>query len=75
MATVPALLKRVKPINYPESDGKPLGETGIHAEVIISLMEVLWRHYTNSPNLAVLCNMFLYYIEGDPKRDVFLMSS
>src|SRR5271157_1442622 len=63
-------------IKYPESDGKPMGETGVHVDVMFVVLDLLRRHYTHYPRVAVLANMFLYYEEGDPKKvvcpDVFV---
>jgi Uma2 family endonuclease len=61
---------------YPESDGKPMGETGVHVNVMLTVLWMLRRHYANA-RVAVLANMFLYYEEGDPKKvvcpDVFVI--
>src|SRR5271157_74870 len=59
-------------IRYPESDGKPMGETGVHVDVMVSVLDLLRRHYTQypRPRVAVLSNMFLYYEEGDPRKVV-----
>jgi Uma2 family endonuclease len=62
-----ALTPTATEIEYPESDGKPLGETGIHVEVTLTSLEVLRRYYTPNPRVAILSNMFVYYVEGDPK--------
>ena len=63
-------------IKYPESDGKPLGETGVHVYVILAVLEMLRRHYSGNGRVAVLANMFLYYEEGNPRKvvcpDVFV---
>ncbi|ODU01054.1 MAG: hypothetical protein ABS79_02330 [Planctomycetes bacterium SCN 63-9] len=55
---------------YPESDGKPLGETGIHIELMFEIMGVLRRHFQDREDLAILANMFLYYQEGNPRKNV-----
>jgi Uma2 family endonuclease len=57
-------------IEYPETDGKPLGETGIHVDVTLTLLDVLRRYYALNPRVAILSNMFIYYVEGDPKCSV-----
>src|SRR5271157_853242 len=63
-------------IKYPESDGKPMGETGVHVEVMLAVLAMLRRHYSGNDRVAVLANMFLYYEEGDPRKvvcpDVFV---
>jgi Uma2 family endonuclease len=58
-------------IEYPSSDGKPVGETGTHARVaMVSIYGVLDRYFMNNPRVAVHANMFMYYVQGDPKRNV-----
>ena len=58
-------------IEYPSSDGKPMGETGTHARVaLVSIYGVLDRYFMNNPRVAVHANMFMYYVQGDPKRNV-----
>ena len=32
-------------IKYPESDGKPMGETGVHVNVMLAVLEMFRRHY------------------------------
>ena len=57
-------------IEYPESDGKPLGETGYHVEAILTLKEVLDRFWRRRPKIFVAADMFLYYEEGNPSAVV-----
>jgi Uma2 family endonuclease len=64
-------------IHYPESDGRPMGETEIHAQVLEDLRFALVRRYADVPDVYVWGNLFLYYREGDPKAcvapDIFLV--
>jgi Uma2 family endonuclease len=65
-------------IEYPSSDGKPMGETGIHVRVAVwYTWGALWLHFAKNPRVAVEANMFVYYVKGDPKRcvcpDVFVV--
>ncbi|MEA2564769.1 MAG: hypothetical protein QOH06_6273 [Acidobacteriota bacterium] len=64
-------------IHYPESDGRPMGETEIHAQVLEDLRFALVRRYAGVPDVYVWGNLFLYYREGDPKAcvapDIFLI--
>jgi hypothetical protein len=54
------------PIHYPESDGKPMGETDVHIDALIYLREA-WRDYfRDDPQMYVAGNMLLYYEEGNP---------
>jgi len=57
-------------IEYPESDGQPMGETGIHVNVSFTLLDLLVRYFAGRPRVAVHANMFVYYVEGDPTRNV-----
>jgi len=64
-------------VHYPESDGKPMGETEFHVEEIIYLIDALKDRYRDAPDVYVGGDMFLYYVEGDPKKvvapDVFVV--
>jgi len=62
--------KRVKPIHYPESDGKPIAETPIHYDNLAGLMQMLKDHYAGDPSVYISGNMFLYFVEGDPKKSI-----
>jgi Uma2 family endonuclease len=58
-------------VEYPESDGKPLGESAVHVKVTtLGLLDVILRFYDRNPRVAVHSNLFVYYVEGDPKRNV-----
>jgi Uma2 family endonuclease len=63
-------------VHYPESDGKPLGETEIHRDEIVDLIRALQRHFREAPDVYVGGDMFLYYVEGEPScvvcPDVFV---
>jgi Uma2 family endonuclease len=64
-------------IDYPESDGRPLGETDFHREEIVDLIYTLRRRYEDDPNVYVAGNLFLYYARGNRSAvvcpDVFLI--
>ena len=55
---------------YPDSDGKPMGETQIHQEAIIELIVGLKDWFAADPRVYVGGDMFLYYVPGDPKSTV-----
>jgi Uma2 family endonuclease len=57
-------------IEYPDSDGLPMGETGIHVNVSFTLLDLLVRFFAGRRRVAVHANMFLYYVEGDPTKNV-----
>jgi Uma2 family endonuclease len=57
-------------IVYPESDGQPMGETGVHVAVSFGLMSMLQHFYRGNSRVAILANMFVYYVEGNPSKCV-----
>jgi Uma2 family endonuclease len=63
-------------VNYPESDGKPMGETDEHIDEIIRLRELLRRYYAGQ-KVYVSGNLLVFYEQGNPKKffvpDVFLV--
>ncbi len=71
------ILTGLKPIYYPETDGKPMGETDVHIDALIYLREALRDHFRDAPQVYVAGNMFLYYEEGNPTAcvapDVFVV--
>ncbi|MBC7225681.1 MAG: Uma2 family endonuclease [Thermoflexales bacterium] len=65
------------PVYYPESDGRPMGETDAHINQLIYLREALADYFRDDPNVYVAGNLFVYYVEGDPSQvvapDVFVV--
>lgn len=63
-------------IYYPESDGRPMGETPVHRREIMDLIAVLERRYRDASDVYVGGDMLMYYVEGNPARcvcpDVFV---
>jgi len=57
-------------VDYPETDGKPIAETDIHADLMIELRESLKRFFADEPDVYVSGNLLLYYVEGDPRKSV-----
>jgi Uma2 family endonuclease len=64
-------------VYYPESDGKPMGETEFHRDEIYGLIWALRQHYRDVPDIHVTGDLFLYYAQGDPRAvvcpDVFVV--
>jgi Uma2 family endonuclease len=64
-------------IDYPESDGRPIGETEYHIDEILDLIHVLRTRYLEVPDVYVAGNMLMYYVKGDVTKcvspDVFLV--
>jgi Uma2 family endonuclease len=64
-------------VYYPESDGKPMGETDVHIDALIYLREALRDYFRDDPQMYIAGNMLLYYEEGNPAAcvapDVFVV--
>ena len=62
---------------YPESDGKPMAETGRHVRSLLDMIDMIDWHFRDTPDVHVSGNMFLYYEEGNPRKsispDVFMV--
>jgi Uma2 family endonuclease len=64
-------------IEYPESDGKPLGETDVHRREIAQIIEMLTLFFESAPDIYVSGNLMFYYEQGTPSAvvspDVFVV--
>jgi Uma2 family endonuclease len=64
-------------IEYPDSDGTPMGETGFHVTQILTTLATLRLRFRDRNDVYVGANMFLYYRQGDPRAvvapDVFVV--
>jgi Uma2 family endonuclease len=58
---------KVTTANYPESDGKPMGETDEHIEETIRLRHLLKRCYEGQ-RVYVSGNLLVFYEQGNPKK-------
>ena len=56
-------------IDYPETDGLPMGEYDIHIEWIIRLRHLLRRRYRGQ-RVYVASNQLLPYSEGRPTKNL-----
>jgi Uma2 family endonuclease len=54
---------------YPESDGKPMGETGIYVIVTLRVFSALRRFFRHTSNVYVAADMFWYYEAGNPRAN------
>ncbi len=57
-------------IFYPESDGEPMGETGIHVLETMYLIQAMEERFRAASDVYVSGDMFLYFVEGDPRAVV-----
>ena len=56
-------------VHYPESDGKPMGETDEHRDAMVRHIQIL-REYYRDQRVYVSGNLLVYYEEGDPTKYV-----
>ena len=67
---------QVTSVNYPESDGKPMGETDEHRKEMIRLLHLLERFYAGQ-SVYVSGDLLVFYEQGNPKKfvvpDVFVV--
>jgi Uma2 family endonuclease len=67
---------QVTTVNYPESDGKPMGETDEHRDEMVRLIELLKRYYAGQ-RVYVSGDLLVFYEQGNPKKfivpDVFVV--
>jgi Uma2 family endonuclease len=59
-----------KAIQYPTSDGRPMGETDLHRNQMVDAIETLKLKYENEPQVYVTGNILVYYVPGDKRRHV-----
>jgi Uma2 family endonuclease len=59
----------ILPVEYPETDGRPMGETDLHIEWMIRVRDMLKYRYRDQ-QVYVAANLLLYFQEGDPSRFV-----
>jgi hypothetical protein len=55
---------------YPESDGKPMAETGLLVHELLKLYGLVQHHFRDRTDVYASANMLLYYVEGDPRSCV-----
>jgi Uma2 family endonuclease len=55
--------------DYPESDGRPMGETDLHRWWMIRIYDLLKYRYRDQ-HVYVGSDLLLYYVEGQPKKFV-----
>ena len=54
-------------IDYPESDGEPIGETDLHRDWMFRILEVL-RHRYRGQRVYIASDLLVYYEEGTPSK-------
>ena len=61
-------LKKQEEIYYPESDGKPMGETDWHIQTISYLYQALKVYFSSVSDVKILADIMFYYEEGNPRK-------
>lgn len=61
---------RPRRVVYPTSDGKPMGETERHVNVILDCIQGLRFHLRDRPDAYVVGNNFVFWEEGNPRARV-----
>jgi Uma2 family endonuclease len=56
-------------IEYPESDGRPMGESDLHRDWMMRIFDILRYHYRGQ-RVYVASDLLVYYEEGNPRRFV-----
>lgn len=56
-------------IQYPESDGKPMGETDVHRDEMMRIIELL-KEFFRGEQVYVSGNLLLYFEQGKPRKFV-----
>jgi Uma2 family endonuclease len=56
-------------IEYPETDGQPMGETDLHRQWMYRIIDLLTHRYRDQ-RVYVTGNLLVYYEEGSPSRFV-----
>ena len=54
-------------VDYPSSDGKPMAETDMHRDWMVTIIQRLQRWYAGK-RVYVSGNLLIYYVEGDAKK-------
>ena len=58
------------PVEYPSSDGQPMGETSVHRDCMIDAIWTLQEYFAERADIYISGDMFLYYEEGNPRASV-----
>ena len=66
----PPVRQVLAPSDYPDSDGKPMAETPDHWYATVDATYPLHWFFEERSDVYVGSDMFVYYVEGDPKRSV-----
>ena len=68
--TTTSTAPRTRRVFYPDSDGKPMAETDVHADVMTDSKEALRGFFAKRPDVYVSGNNFVYFEEGNPRARI-----
>ena len=63
------IIRTITEVEYPERDGRPMGETDLHRNWMIRLLDILKYRYRGQ-QVYVACDLLVYFEEGEPTRFV-----
>ena len=66
----PARRQDPAPVDYPESDGKPMSETPVHWHATVDFAQPLMDRYAERPDSYVGSDMLMYWEEGKIEKRV-----
>lgn len=64
------MLLRPEKVEYPDSDGEPVAENDVIRQLMISTESALRQYFRGRPDVYISSNLFLFFVEGEPKRRV-----
>jgi Uma2 family endonuclease len=62
-------VSRVDQVEYPESDGHAMGETDLHRDWMVRILDI-FRYRYRGQRVYVASNLLVYYEEGVPRKFV-----
>ena len=57
-------------VDYPTSDGRPMGETDLHRQDMMDVISTLEDHFAADPDVYVTGNLLLFYERGNRRKHV-----
>ena len=57
-------------VEYPTSDGRPMGETDVHRNLMFDLIHALELHFAAREDVYVTGNLLMFYEQGNPRKHV-----
>jgi Uma2 family endonuclease len=57
-------------VDYPTSDGRPMGETDLHRQDMMDVIAALEDWFADDPNVYVSGDLLLFYEEGNRRKHV-----